>query len=365
MSSQASNAGRDEAKVRQKLVETGAVDVMIDIRGNFFYTRTVPCQLWFFDRSKERDSELAERVLMLDVRKIYRKVSRNVFDFSPEQQKNIAAIVWLHRKQSSRFIKLVQSYLAQAITEGQVANERTKIFEKLLDKFHYLVKPFATKKRDFEPLAETWEEFAKGLVTLSVEIKVLVADVAEQTAIWNRDEKDGVRDNSDLHAARKTLNGVAERCWGLSKKIERVVRLTKYTVNIAVKKLNARKSDIWPNSNINETYKEIENRQIETVEVLQRVQYFVQQANWLQERFPEAELCDVEGLVKLVDRSDIETNEWTLTPGRYVGVASEKVDENFNFTEALQSIHIDLKELNEEAVELATQISRNFEKMLL
>src|SRR5467141_2949083 len=49
MSSQASSAGRDEATIRQKLVETGAVDVMIDIRGNFFYTRTVPCQLWFFD----------------------------------------------------------------------------------------------------------------------------------------------------------------------------------------------------------------------------------------------------------------------------------------------------------------------------
>ena len=60
MSSQASSAGRDEAKVRQKLVETGAVDVMIDIRGNFFYTRTVPCQLWFFERAKERDPDRAD-----------------------------------------------------------------------------------------------------------------------------------------------------------------------------------------------------------------------------------------------------------------------------------------------------------------
>lgn len=61
MSSQASSAGRDEAKVRQKLVESGAVDVMIDIRGNFFYTRTVPCQLWFFDRAKERRSPAKPR----------------------------------------------------------------------------------------------------------------------------------------------------------------------------------------------------------------------------------------------------------------------------------------------------------------
>ena len=61
MSSQASSAARDEAKVRRKLVESGAVDVMIDIRGNFFYTRTVPCQLWFFDRAKERDPARADQ----------------------------------------------------------------------------------------------------------------------------------------------------------------------------------------------------------------------------------------------------------------------------------------------------------------
>ena len=65
---QASSAGRDEAVVRRKIVEVGAVDVMIDIRNNFFYTRTVPCQLWFFDRAKERDEERREQVLMLDAR---------------------------------------------------------------------------------------------------------------------------------------------------------------------------------------------------------------------------------------------------------------------------------------------------------
>ena len=115
MSSQASSAGRDEAKVRQKLIETGAVDVMIDIRGNFFYTRTVPCQLWFLDRAKERDEARRDRVLMLDARNIYRKVTRAIFDFSREQQKNIAAIVWLYRGQTERFLQLVETYLSQAL----------------------------------------------------------------------------------------------------------------------------------------------------------------------------------------------------------------------------------------------------------
>src|SRR5215472_8828281 len=160
MSSQASSAGRDEAVVRHKLVETGAVDVMIDIRGNFFYTRTVPCQLWFFDRSKERDKVRREHVLMLNARNIYRKVSRSINDFSPEQQKNIAAIIWLYRGQGDRFLTLVESYLAQALADGKVADTALDGFEQALEKLIDLAKPFATRERDPDALAETWKALA-------------------------------------------------------------------------------------------------------------------------------------------------------------------------------------------------------------
>ena len=162
MSSQASSAGRGEAKVRQKLVESGAVDVMIDIRGNFFYTRTVPCQLWFFDRAKEKDEARREHVMMLDTRNIFRKVTRAIFDFSPEQQKNIAAIVWLYRGQSDRFLRLVKSYLAQALVEGQAVAEPLSAFEGALGKLIDLSGPFATEARDPDPLAETWEELTSN-----------------------------------------------------------------------------------------------------------------------------------------------------------------------------------------------------------
>ena len=56
MSSQASSAGHGEKDVRQKIVETGDVDVMMSIRSNFFYTRTVPCELWFFDRASPKSA---------------------------------------------------------------------------------------------------------------------------------------------------------------------------------------------------------------------------------------------------------------------------------------------------------------------
>jgi len=93
------------------------------------------------------------------------------------------------------------------------------------------------------------------------------------------------------------------------------------------------------------------------------VRYFYKQAHWLQERFPDAQLCDVEGLVKLVDKEEIEANDWSLTPGRYVGVAPEVEDDDFDFEETLRDIHIELKDLNEEAVVLATQIQKNFEEL--
>ena len=68
MSSQASSAGHGEREVRRKIIETGDVDVMISIRSNFFYTRTVPCELWHFDRANvmEQNEKLrAARDLLL------------------------------------------------------------------------------------------------------------------------------------------------------------------------------------------------------------------------------------------------------------------------------------------------------------
>jgi len=105
-----------------------------------------------------------------------------------------------------------------------------------------------------------------------------------------------------------------------------------------------------------------EARQL-AVEQLKQVRYFWKQACWLTERFPEAKLRDVEGLVKLVDRKEIEANDWSLTPGRYVGVAPEGENENFDFEEALREIHVELEDLNAEAVRLAATIKKNFEEL--
>jgi type I restriction-modification system DNA methylase subunit len=109
--------------------------------------------------------------------------------------------------------------------------------------------------------------------------------------------------------------------------------------------------------------KAIEYWRKHAVEQLKQVRYFYKQADWLLSRFPDGELADVLGLVKLVDMSELEAADWSLTPGRYVGVAPEEIDEEFDFEEALRDIHIELKGLNEEAAELAAQIAVNFEEL--
>ena len=363
MSSQASSAGRDEAKVRRKLVESGAVDVMIDVRGNFFYTRTVPCQLWFFDRAKERDEVRCDQVLMLDARNIHRKVSRAIFDFSPEQQRNIAAIVWLHRGQTDRFLALVEDYLARAIAKGEATGAPLVAFKNALGRLVDLARPFATAERDPDPLTETWEELTSARATVSAEIDALAPEIAARSADWATSGNGETRENVALHAARKGLSDMTERCRDLARQIDLAAKLAGRAVDVAVKELDARNSDLWANADINKSRRELEGARADAVEALRQARYFVRQADWLQERFPEAELRDVEGLVKLVDRVEVAAHDWSLTPGRHVGVAPAEEDEDFDFEAALRSIHMDLKELNDEAAKLATRINRNFEEL--
>ena len=359
MSSQAASAGRDEGVVRQKLVETGAVDVMIDIRGNFFYTRTVPCQLWFFDRAKEGDKVRRDHVLMLDARNIYRKLSRAVYDFSPEQQKNIASIIWLYRGQGDQFLKLVESYLNEAVTDGSATAAPLTAFMAALGKIIGLLKPFAGQERNPDPLAETWKELVALQDTLGSDVKAFNKNAAAQATGWTK----APRTNSGLNKARKALHPLAEQCRDLTKQIDLAAKLVGRTIDTAVKELEARESEKWDNTDITRSRKALEAARAEAAEALRKPRYFVKQADWLQDRFPDAKLRNVEGVVKLVDRKEIKAHDWSLTPGRYVGVAPEEVDEAFDFEELLRSIHVDLKGLNEEAAELAARIAKNFEEL--
>jgi len=96
MANSASDARSSEQELRQKLIEARAVDVMVAVGPNMFYTVTLPCTLWFLDRAKVM-SKRADTVLFIDARHIYRQVDRAHRDWTPAQIGFIANLVRLYR----------------------------------------------------------------------------------------------------------------------------------------------------------------------------------------------------------------------------------------------------------------------------
>jgi type I restriction enzyme M protein len=109
--------------------------------------------------------------------------------------------------------------------------------------------------------------------------------------------------------------------------------------------------------------KQLDESRRAAADQLKHAAYFHRQIAWLQDRFPAAKLRAVPGLVKVVDRAEIEAAGWSLTPGRHVGVAPPEEDEDFDFEQALRDIHTELADLNKEAAELATRIQENFNEL--
>ena len=95
MASSATDSPGKDKTIREQLVRTGHVDVMISVGNNFFYTKSLPCSLWFFDKGKKE--ELRDKVLFIDARNYYTVVDRTLNEWSEWQLTNLNAIVWWYR----------------------------------------------------------------------------------------------------------------------------------------------------------------------------------------------------------------------------------------------------------------------------
>lgn len=108
MASSATDSARQDKEIRKKLVETGDVDVMISVGTNFFYTLSLPCTLWFFNKAKNKVCE--NKTLFIDARNYYTVVDRTLNEWSEWQLKNLNAIVWLFRGEYARYKGLLNEY---------------------------------------------------------------------------------------------------------------------------------------------------------------------------------------------------------------------------------------------------------------
>ncbi|MCB1130026.1 MAG: N-6 DNA methylase [Verrucomicrobiae bacterium] len=381
MSSQASSAGHGEAEVRRKLVETGDVDVMVSIRSNFFYTRTVPCELWHYDKGKPEDRK--DQVLMLDARHVFRKVTRKIYDFTPEQQKNLSAIVWLYRGERLRFAELVESYRERCLTAAAQLDHAAFCFhphgvtqptESLLaclGKFGAMLKgPDDCLKTEPEPAdVDAYLALVATHKATWNELQQASAEMRELLETHRASLEDGSDPRRDLESSigRYTCNlgrmeDAAARMETFRHLAERFAKEIGQTVDFAIKRFGAHKLDVWRKDwRVPEAIEAL-HRPIDEISLTVRnYGYFRKQVHWLLHRFPEGSYMDVPGLCKIVTREDIAAADWSLTPGRYVGVAPVEEDEDFDFAQAMKDIHLELADLNQEAATLAAKIQVNFE----
>ena len=231
------------------------------------------------------------------------------------------------------------------------------VYRGAVEKFASKLKPLVkTAKPD--SVTAALSAFNGAFDTFEADVTAYAASTKEQTghAIAETAE------NAALLTAASRLAPLAEASRNLVKEADHLHKLAGHVLD-ACSAAGINEQDDWPGRELQRARKDADDARKQAVDALKPVRYFHRQAHWLQERFPDAQLRDVLGLVKLVSSEELAANDWILTPGRYVGVAPEEVEEDFDFESSFKDIHIELQGLNAEAAELAAKIARNFEEL--
>lgn len=108
MASSATDSQSKDKQIREQLVKTGHVDCLISVANNFFYTLSLPCTLWFFDKNKREEN--LDKIRFIDARNYYTVVEKTLNEWNEWQMRNLNAIVWLYRGETDRYKELISSY---------------------------------------------------------------------------------------------------------------------------------------------------------------------------------------------------------------------------------------------------------------
>ena len=324
MAASATDSGNKDRDIREALVRTGHVDVMLSVGNNFFYTKSLPCSLWFFDKGKPEP--LLDTVLFLDTRNYYTVVDRTLNEWSEWQQKNINAIVWLYRGEVEKYTQLLAEYRAAIVeTVSELDGYLTAI-----------IKEMGTFGEPLKPLQQqvAFEIKKAGALETLYPLRGLLKECA---AALHAQEKELLAYGEDLEktAAKKFAESQGYNSWQQYKK----------QLNFLVEQLTGGISDEQFSIDCN----------------IKSIRQIIKEAHWLTEKFGAGQYADVLGLCKAATRKDIEEKNWSLTPGAYVGVAPVVDEDKENFAERMTEIHNELLTLQAEANNLMDIITKNFE----
>jgi type I restriction enzyme M protein len=323
MANSASDARHSEADIRKTLIEKNLIYAMLTLPSNMFYTVTLPATLWFFDKDKQDN-----KILFIDARNIFTQIDRAHREFTEEQIQNIAIISRLRRGNRQAFVELVDSYFNGGL--ARLSENRPKL-EVVAGKVKEFLKAHNGKDIPY---------FSSALKDTDKLIKTIV-DYKK-----NVDVKNISKANEKQRKLAETIQPFFDSLHELSKAVDKKVRHIEKDQN--------------RNKDLKDLKTDLENLHKE----VKATEYFFSHIVWLQERFPEAKYEDVTGLCKLANLDEVKEQEYSLNPGRYVGVVIEedgKTEEEF--IEEMLAMNEELSRLNKEARELEKIIDHNMRQI--
>ncbi|MFA6959581.1 MAG: class I SAM-dependent DNA methyltransferase [Opitutaceae bacterium] len=335
MANSASDARHSEAEIRATLVKKNLIAGMLTLPSNMFYTVTLPATLWFFDRAKPDD-----RILFIDARNVFTQLDRAHREFSEEQVANLALISHLRHGHRDRFVRQIDRYFETGLARlrenhAQVAPVSAQLIEVLAD---------AEGRAAVGGLVATWTALAQLEKTYSKVERVVPNALSDA---------DVVRHN---RAQQKLLSVFVPFFTALHdglKHLDKIVRAHEKTLAAEAaaegKRATADRKTKSLKTALETLHTEVKNAESSFAHI-----------RWLQERFPEAAYEDVTGLCKLATPAEVEEQEFSLNPGRYVGVVIEedgKTEEEF--AAELIAAQTELDALNKQTTRLSVVISQN------
>ena len=351
MANSASDARHSEADIRQTLIEQNLIYGMLTLPSNMFYTVTLPATLWFFDKGKSDD-----KILFIDARNVFTQVDRAHREFSPEQVSNLAVISHLRRGNRHRLIKLVDRYFQQGMEKlienwvqvEPVSQQLIAVLEDETDD---------TKGKEAAlAFVKSWE----GLDTLKTQYQNYRDRYPLAASPSDSEDSQTIEDrNLAQHQLSEAFEPFFVDLHTGLKQLDKTVR-----AHEAMLAERAKQAGTQKRSQIDRQIKALKMTLEELHAEVKTAESFFAHIRWLQERFPEAKYEDVTGLCKLATPEEVKDQDYSLNPGRYVGVVIEedgKTEEEF-IAEILD-LNRELEKLNREVHQLEGIIAHNVKQL--
>jgi len=325
MANSASDARHSEADIRKTLVENNLIYGMLTLPSNMFYTVTLPATLWFFDKAKADES-----ILFIDARNIFTPIDRAHREFSEEQIQNIAIISRLHKGRRDEFLDLIDRYFTAGIE--RIAENRTQV-EAVSQRILEVLDDKAGKDA-VASLAKTWDDL----------------DGPERAYMAYQNTNGAKASLEKQNTAQRELcasfNPFLARLHDCLKQIDKAVRRREKALAEKAKKAGKRQT-------ADRAIKQLKTTLQDSHDEVKGGECFFGHIQWLQERFPDAKYEDVTGLCKLADTDEIKGQDYSLNPGRYVGVVIEEdgrteeefIEELLNLSDAMEGLTFKAGEL--------------------